>query len=112
MFAFWVPISQVVIWWGNRVQMYGEVFEGRFLEATERLYGEEGQRLLQEAEVPAYLQHVERRLNEEQERLLYYLDHSTKWVPLFFITKDRPPLGHCLLSLLKYRPSLCVTKLQ
>ncbi|KAH7962170.1 hypothetical protein HPB52_014672 [Rhipicephalus sanguineus] len=60
------------------LQMYGEVFEGRFLEATERLYGEEGQRLLQEAEVPAYLQHVERRLNEEQERLLYYLDHSTK----------------------------------
>lgn len=60
------------------LQMYGEVFEGRFLEATERLYGEEGQRLLQEVEVPAYLQHVERRLGEEQERLLYYLDHSTK----------------------------------
>ncbi|KAM7301695.1 cullin-4A [Ixodes scapularis] len=58
--------------------MYGEVFEGRFLEATERLYGEEAQRLLQEAEVPAYLQHVERRLAEEWERLLHYLDHSTK----------------------------------
>lgn len=60
--------------------MYGEVFEGRFLEATERLYGQEGERLLQEVEVPAYLQHVERRLGEEQERLLYYLDHSTKCV--------------------------------
>ncbi|CAN7947275.1 unnamed protein product, partial [Ixodes hexagonus] len=31
-----------------------------------------------EAEVPAYLQHVERRLAEEWERLLHYLDHSTK----------------------------------
>jgi len=29
--------------------------------------------------VPAYISHVEKRLNEETERMLHYLDQSTKW---------------------------------
>lgn len=60
------------------LQIYQEAFENRFLKATEELYAAEGQRLMQEQEVPAYLQHVDKRLSEEWERLLYYLDHSTK----------------------------------
>nr|CAG4643744.1 EOG090X01NX [Lepidurus arcticus] len=60
------------------LQIYVEAFESKFLAATDRLYGAEGQRLMQEREVPAYLTHVERRLHEENERLLHYLDSSTR----------------------------------
>lgn len=60
------------------LQIYQEVFEVKFLKETEEMYRAEGQRLMQEMNVPTYLQHVERRLNEEWERLLHYLDPSTK----------------------------------
>lgn len=48
--------------------------------ATERLYAAEGQRLMNEHDVPEYLAHVDKRLQEENERLLHYLDASTKYV--------------------------------
>jgi len=31
-------------------------------------------------QVPAYISHVDKRLNEETERVLHYLDQSTKYV--------------------------------
>ncbi|KAF0292684.1 Cullin-4B [Amphibalanus amphitrite] len=55
------------------LQIYQAAFEDRFLQATDRLYAAEGQRLLHERDVPQYLAHVDRRLQEEHERLLYYL---------------------------------------
>lgn len=58
--------------------IYQDAFETKFLAATERVYSAEGQRLMQEREVPEYLAHVDKRLNEESQRLLHYLDHSTK----------------------------------
>jgi cullin-4 len=63
----------------NFSQIYEEAFEHRFLAATDRLYAAEGQRLMQERDVPNYLHHVDRRLNEESERLLHYLDPSTRY---------------------------------
>lgn len=57
----------------------------RFLAATERLYADEGQRLISEQEVSVYLAHVDKRLTEENERLNYYLDSCTK-----------PSLIHCV----------------
>jgi len=69
------------------LQIYHEAFESKFLVATERLYAAEGQRLMQEHDVPEYLAHVDKRLNEENERLLHYLDPATKYessVVLFF----------------------------
>jgi cullin-4 len=64
------------------LQIYQEAFETGFLEATEALYHAEGQHLIQEQEVPTYINHVDKRLNEEAERLLHYLDQSTR-KPLF-----------------------------
>ncbi|XP_049882276.1 cullin-4A [Pectinophora gossypiella] len=61
------------------LQIYQDAFEHKFLQATERLYAAEGQRLMRELDVPAYLAHVEKRLREENDRLLHYLDPSTKW---------------------------------
>merc|ERR1719158_1234191 len=50
------------------LQIYKEAFEKKFLIATEKLYAAEGQELINERDVPAYLSHVERRLREENER--------------------------------------------
>lgn len=60
------------------LQIYQDAFEEKFLLATKQLYQAEGQRIMQEMEVPQYLQHVDKRLAEENERLLHYLDPSTK----------------------------------
>ncbi|XP_008308129.1 cullin-4A isoform X1 [Cynoglossus semilaevis] len=60
------------------LQVYKNSFEERFLVETNRLYAAEGQRLLQERDVPEYLHHVARRLEEENDRIVSYLDQSTQ----------------------------------
>ncbi|XP_018322699.1 cullin-4B isoform X2 [Agrilus planipennis] len=60
------------------LQIYEKAFEEKFLVATERLYAAEGQRLMQELDVPDYLAHVDKRLIEENERVYHYLDANTK----------------------------------
>merc|ERR1712038_518815 len=60
------------------LQIYKEAFEKKFLSATEKLYAAEGQRLIHERDVPEYLVHVEKRLKEENDRLLHYLDPSSE----------------------------------
>lgn len=60
------------------LQIYQDAFEEKFLLATKQLYQAEGQKKMQEFEVPEYLQHVDKRLAEENERLLHYLDPVTK----------------------------------
>ncbi|KHN74081.1 Cullin-4A [Toxocara canis] len=58
--------------------IYQAVFERRFLETTTALYETEGRNLSRDLEVPAYLLHVKRRLDEESNRVDYYLDASTR----------------------------------
>uniref|UniRef100_A0A8C9Z5X9 Cullin 4A n=1 Tax=Sander lucioperca TaxID=283035 RepID=A0A8C9Z5X9_SANLU len=58
------------------LQVYKDSFEERFLIETNRLYAAEGQRLMQERDVPEYLHHVARRLEEENDRIMSYLDQS------------------------------------
>ncbi|XP_067298437.1 cullin-4A [Pseudorasbora parva] len=60
------------------LQVYKDSFEQRFLTETTRLYAAEGQRLMQERDVPEYLHHVARRLEEENDRVISYLDQSTQ----------------------------------
>lgn len=60
------------------LQIYTELFEGKFLKATEDLYSLEGKRMMENPEVPLYLLHVDKRLNEENQRLLHYLNHTTQ----------------------------------
>ncbi|WAR28774.1 CUL4A-like protein [Mya arenaria] len=70
------------------LQIYVDAFEKRFLEATDDLYRAEGQRLMEERDVPEYLHHVEKRLEEENERLLHYLDQSTKKPVISLVEKQ------------------------
>jgi len=60
------------------LQIYQDAFETEFLQATDRLYASEGQRLMQDRDVPEYIAHVDKRLTEENGRLMHYLDASTR----------------------------------
>uniref|UniRef100_W5NDR0 Cullin-4B n=1 Tax=Lepisosteus oculatus TaxID=7918 RepID=W5NDR0_LEPOC len=80
-------------------QIYQDSFEQRFLEETNRLYAAEGQRLMQEREVPEYLHHVNKRLEEEADRVITYLDQSTQ-KPLI-ATVEKQLLGEHLTATLQ-----------
>ncbi|KAM6924217.1 cullin-4B [Xenentodon cancila] len=81
------------------LQIYQDSFEQRFLEETNRLYAAEGQRLMQEREVPEYLHHVSKRLEEEADRVITYLDQSTQ-KPLI-ATVEKQLLGEHLTTTLQ-----------
>uniref|UniRef100_A0AAQ6A0D3 Cullin-4B n=1 Tax=Amphiprion ocellaris TaxID=80972 RepID=A0AAQ6A0D3_AMPOC len=81
------------------VAIYQDSFEQRFLEETNRLYAAEGQRLMQEREVPEYLHHVNKRLEEEADRVITYLDQSTQ-KPLI-ATVEKQLLGEHLTATLQ-----------
>ncbi|KAJ8930872.1 hypothetical protein NQ314_016292 [Rhamnusium bicolor] len=70
------------------LQIYDKAFEQKFLQSTERLYSAEGQRLMQELEVPDYLAHVDKRIHEENERVLHYLDSGTKYQLVHTVEKQ------------------------
>ncbi|VDK49594.1 unnamed protein product [Anisakis simplex] len=62
----------------SNLGIYQTVFERRFLSLTTTLYETEGRNLSRDLEVPAYLRHVKRRLEEESSRVDHYLDASTR----------------------------------
>ncbi|XP_049818266.1 cullin-4B isoform X2 [Aethina tumida] len=70
------------------LQIYDQAFEQKFLMSTERLYASEGQRLMQELEVPDYLAHVNKRITEENERVHHYLDPGTKYQLIHTVEKQ------------------------
>uniref|UniRef100_A0A8C9F2M3 Cullin-4B n=1 Tax=Pavo cristatus TaxID=9049 RepID=A0A8C9F2M3_PAVCR len=82
-----------------RQMVYKESFEQRFLEETNCLYAAEGQRLMQEREVPEYLHHVSKRLEEEGDRVITYLDHSTQKPLIACVEKQL--LGEHLTAILQ-----------
>ncbi|XP_018014430.2 cullin-4A [Hyalella azteca] len=72
----------------SSLHLYTSVFQTKFLQSSEELYSREGCRLLQELTVPDYLRHVTKRLEEENNRLLHYLDNNA----------TRPQLVHLLVK--------------
>ena len=70
------------------LQIYIKVFEGRFLKETEEFYAKEGQKLVEELEIPAYMVHVDKRLREENDRIFHYLDSNTKWLLIHTVEKQ------------------------
>ncbi|XP_003477616.1 cullin-4A isoform X1 [Cavia porcellus] len=81
------------------LQVYKDSFEVKFLEETNCLYAAEGQRLMQEREVPEYLNHVSKRLEEEGDRVITYLDHSTQKPLIACVEKQL--LGEHLTAILQ-----------
>lgn len=80
--------------------VYQQIFEKPFLKATATLYEAEGRNLCQELEVPAYLAHVKRRLDEEVHRVDYYLDFAT-CKPLIALTEKHLIVDHMELFINK-----------
>uniref|UniRef100_A0A2I3SCT3 Cullin-4A n=1 Tax=Pan troglodytes TaxID=9598 RepID=A0A2I3SCT3_PANTR len=92
------------------LQVYKDSFELKFLEETNCLYAAEGQRLMQEREVPEYLNHVSKRLEEEGDRVITYLDHSTQ-KPLIACVEKQLLGEHLTAILQKGRfPNSCESK--
>ncbi|XP_041495921.1 cullin-4B isoform X2 [Microtus oregoni] len=81
------------------LQIYQDSFEQRFLEETNRLYAAEGQKLMQEREVPEYLHHINKRLEEEADRLITYLDQTTQKSLIASVEKQL--LGEHLTAILQ-----------
>ncbi|CEL94631.1 unnamed protein product [Vitrella brassicaformis CCMP3155] len=60
------------------LRVYDEAFEKKFLEETARFYENEGNQLISTAQAADFLAHVERRINQEEDRLQKYLDIRTR----------------------------------
>ena len=76
-------------------------------QATDRLYATEGQRLMQDRDVPEYIGHVDKRLQEENGRLMHYLDASTR-KPLISCVEKQLLQEHVIQLLEKVRLRICV----
>lgn len=59
------------------LSIYVDLFETKFFKETQDLYRLESDQNVQELKVYEYLTYIDKRLNEENERLASYLDHST-----------------------------------
>lgn len=66
------------------LSIYVDLFETKFLKETQQLYLVESERNISTMGISEYLSYIEKRLNEENERLMSYLDHSTskKLIPI------------------------------
>jgi len=62
----------------NSLGIYVECFQKPFLEQTNQFYAEEGEQYMLSTEVPEYLLHAEKRLSEEYDRCVNYLDPATR----------------------------------
>lgn len=72
------PLLRSLLRMLSALQVYEELFEGRFLKETEEFYAAEGVRYMETADVPHFLRHVEERLQQEADRASLYLDPSTR----------------------------------
>lgn len=60
------------------LQIYTDHFERQFLDMTTEFYKNESFKLIHEFDIAEYLRHVERRIDEENERVVHYLDPKTR----------------------------------
>lgn len=84
----------------SNLSLYKTTFEPRFLEETVRLYKAESQKLVNEKDVPEYLNYVSRVISDETERSNYYLESLTK-EPLIETVENELIAAHLSLILSK-----------
>nr|CCA24461.1 PREDICTED: similar to Cullin4B (CUL4B) isoform 3 pu [Albugo laibachii Nc14] len=61
----------------SSLQLYHNKFEIPFITASEQYYTTEGNQLVEQVSVSQFLIHVEKRLEEEQDRVIQYLDSTS-----------------------------------
>ncbi len=72
------PLVRKVLRVFTTLGIYRNIFEHLFLEKSKLFYAADGVRRMSEMAIPDYLGHVQKRLNEEAERVMTYLDPSTR----------------------------------
>ncbi|XP_050500268.1 cullin-4B-like [Diabrotica virgifera virgifera] len=72
----------------TNLQIYDNIFEQKFLQSTEHFYAAEGQKLIQDLEVSNYLTYVDKRIKEEKERVINYLNSSTEFELIHIVQKQ------------------------
>ena len=70
------------------LSIYVDLFETKFFKETQNLYLLESEQYIQQYKISDYLNYIDRRLNEENERLASYLDHSTAKKLISIIEKE------------------------
>ena len=88
------------------ISNYEHAFEKPFLAATDAYYRKESERLINQTDIPSYLTHAERRIIEENERALRYLDRRTQ-KPLISTIERRIVSDHVVTILEKGFNSMC-----
>lgn len=83
------------------LQLYQDDFEIKFLQKTESLYHTEALEILRGSEftLPNYLAHIDKRLSQENDRVLHYLHKSTR-KPLILCV-EKKLVGEHLEEILK-----------
>lgn len=94
-----MPILWTLIVYSLYLKIYQTIFEVEFIKESEKLYSIEGETLLQSFEIPEYLRHVEKRFNEENNRLLHYLHGSTK--PFLIVCLEKHLIGDHINTILQ-----------
>lgn len=90
----------------SAVGTYDVVLEKAFLAATDRYYRTESTRLIVSYDVPAYLEHAERRILEESDRAIRILDPRTR-SPLISTVEKRLVSDHVVSILDKGFSAMC-----
>ncbi|CAB4064655.1 CUL4 [Lepeophtheirus salmonis] len=67
-------------------ERHGDMVDRSLLKSLLRMLSD--LQIYKEADVPEYLSHVEKRLKEENERFIHYLDISTKWQLIHTVEKQ------------------------
>lgn len=70
------------------LSIYSDLFETKFLKETQQLYNLEGKKNVEKMQISDYLGYIDKRLNEEMERLASYLDHTTSKRLIHIVEKE------------------------
>eukprot|EP01103_Thecamoeba_quadrilineata_P014277 TRINITY_DN4208_c0_g1_i1.p1 TRINITY_DN4208_c0_g1~~TRINITY_DN4208_c0_g1_i1.p1 ORF type:complete len:785 (-),score=106.82 TRINITY_DN4208_c0_g1_i1:223-2577(-) len=62
----------------SALQIYHEIFEPKFIEESSQFYAQESSSNILNFETAHYLLHAEQRINEEADRIVQYLDPTTR----------------------------------
>ena len=61
-----------------KIDLYKPYLEPQLLELSDEFYKKEAAQLINNFEIVSYLDHVEKRVNQEKQRCAEYLDKSTE----------------------------------
>lgn len=89
------------------LQLYQNSFQGNFLRQSQQFYSDEAESLWKQLDLAEYLKHVKKRLSEEENRLVAYLNAQVTRPALMatldseLIAKQLPHLVFSCISLIR-----------